>query len=351
VWAPAQLGCARLKTLRSGPRSASRSAQGKLAQIFLCSRRLRPAPTAATANFGSSEPICPDVGPQGRLGFSRAFACQTVLTGQCRYRRCIISFASVIRFVERMAAFVSRKSKSKTGIGGPNVPGRVQRLALFGPPPLLEGEDAATYDQILAHICVAVKPVDIIDEMHIADAVYSQWEVLRYHRLKRSLIQARGLELLRSFLAEHLDYNLYLEHFADDLAEILRDNLPEDQADSAQTLACKCARNETDAVEKVTQVLARIPLMNIDIVRRDARARKAEELVQEYVRREPDAVTLIHELLTGAGKSMEAFMADALAEKLDDIVSGVLPPSCGGRRSSEDANGVDRIGSHIWSTI
>jgi hypothetical protein len=33
------------------------------------------------------------------------------------------------------------------------------------------------------------------------------------------------------------------------------------------------------------------------------------------------------------------------------IVSGVLPPSCGGRRSSEDANGVDRIGSHIWSTI
>jgi type 1 fimbriae regulatory protein FimE len=32
-------------------------------------------------------------------------------------------------------------------------------------------------------------------------------------------------------------------------------------------------------------------------------------------------------------------------------VSGVLPPSCGGRRSSEDANGVDGIGSHIWSTI
>jgi hypothetical protein len=33
------------------------------------------------------------------------------------------------------------------------------------------------------------------------------------------------------------------------------------------------------------------------------------------------------------------------------FVSGVLPPSCGGRRSSKDANGVDRIGSHIWSTI
>ena len=44
-----------------------------------------------------------------------------------------------------------------------------------------------------------------------------------------------------------------------------------------------------------------------------------EELVREYVRREPDAVTLVHELLTDAGMSMDALMADALAEKLDDI--------------------------------
>jgi hypothetical protein len=58
--------------------------------------------------------------------------------------------------------------------------------------------------------------------------------------------------------------------------------------------------------------------MNIDIVRHDARARKAEELVQGYVRRQPDAVKLVHELLT-AGKSMEAFMAEALAKKLDVI--------------------------------
>jgi hypothetical protein len=50
-----------------------------------------------------------------------------------------------------------------------------------------------------------------------------------------------------------------------------------------------------------------------------AQAHKAKELVQEYVRREPDAVTLVQELLTGAGVSMDALLADALAEKLDDI--------------------------------
>ena len=49
----------------------------------------------------------------------------------------------------------------------------------------------------------------------------------------------------------------------------------------------------------------------------DAKDRKAKELVQEYMRREPDAVNLVDELLTEAGKSMEAFMADALANRLD----------------------------------
>ena len=74
---------------------------------------------------------------------------------------------------------MSRKSKSKTEIAAPSVPGRAQGLALFGPPPLLEGEDAAAYDQLLARICAAVKPVDIIDEMFIADVVSLEWEVLR----------------------------------------------------------------------------------------------------------------------------------------------------------------------------
>jgi hypothetical protein len=41
--------------------------------------------------------------------------------------------------------------------------------------------------------------------------------------------------------------------------------------------------------------------------------------VQEYVRREPDAVKLVDELLTDAGESMDGLMADALANRLDSI--------------------------------
>jgi hypothetical protein len=213
---------------------------------------------------------------------------------------------------------VSRKKKSKTEIAAPSVPKRAQRLALFGPPILLEGEDAAAYDQLLARIFAAVKPVDVIDEMFIADVVSLEWEVLRLRRLKWSLIRARGLEALEDILVKNLDYDLYSEHFADDLAETLQHYLPEDQVDSAQTLAHECAQNDADAIHKVIRIVnGGFPAMNQ--VRDDAKRRKARELVQEYVRREPDAVNLVDELLTDAGVNMNGLMAHALADELDAI--------------------------------
>src|SRR5262245_54167942 len=185
-------------------------------------------------------------------------------------RRCMIPRPRFVVF-ERMVALVSRKRKSKTEIAAPRV--RVRRLALFGPLPLLEGEDAAAYDQLLARIYAVIKPVDIIDEMFISDVVSLEWEVLRWRRLKSNLIRTLGLEALEGFLAEHLEYGLYSEHFADDLAQILRDNLPEDHAEDAQTLARECARNDPDAVDKVNEVLASIG-QNMDQVLDAARASK-----------------------------------------------------------------------------
>src|SRR5215475_3116032 len=118
------------------------------------------------------------------------------LPGLCRDSRCIISR----RRFAFLVASVPRTNKSKTKIAAPSVPERAQRLALFGPPPLIEGEDAAAYDQLLARIFAAVKPVDVIDEMFTADIVSLEWEVLRLRRLKWSLIRARGLGALEDFL-------------------------------------------------------------------------------------------------------------------------------------------------------
>jgi hypothetical protein len=163
--------------------------------------------------------------------------------------------------IERVRPKTYSQSKSTTSspLGPP--------WTLLGQPQLLEGEDAAAYDQLLARVCAAVKPVDIIDEIFITDVVSLEWEVLRWRRLQWSLIRARGLDALKDFLAEQLDYDLYSEHFADYLAEVLQDNLPEDESDSAQTLARKCAQNDPDADDKVNEVLAGFSL-DMDDVRR-----------------------------------------------------------------------------------
>jgi hypothetical protein len=196
----------------------------------------------------------------------------------------------------------------------------VRSHSVFGPPPLLEGEDAAAYDEFYGRVCAALKPADVIEEMLVADLVGLEWELLRWRRFKSSLIQARGLKALERFLEKQLDYHFYREHFEDDLAEILQDNLKGDQAqDVARTLAHDCAWNKPDAVDKVDAILDRIGTYMRKVLD-DAKARKAKQLVQEYVRREPAAVELIHKLLAGAGLSIDGLIVQDLPEsELDRI--------------------------------
>ena len=58
--------------------------------------------------------------------------------------------------------------------------------SLFGPPPLLEGEDPSAYDELLARISGAVKPADVLEEIWVSDVVNLTWEIFRWRRLKRT---------------------------------------------------------------------------------------------------------------------------------------------------------------------
>src|SRR5262249_39689391 len=196
----------------------------------------------------------------------------------------------------------------------------VPPVTLFGSAVLLAGEDDAAYHELLSRVRTTINPVDIIDEMFIADVVSLEWEVLRWRRLKSSLMRRRGLEALEQFLSKHLDYyDHYQTHFEQDLAEILQDNLGEGQTEvDARVLAHKCARDEPDADDKVNQILASINL-DMDDVLKSTRARKAGELAQDYLQRKPGSIKLIDKLLASAGSSIDALMAQALTMELDKI--------------------------------
>ena len=75
----------------------------------------------------------------------------------------------------------------------------VNSNVLFGPPPILAGEEETAYDELIGRVYAAIKPVDVIDEMLIADVVASEWEFLRWSRLKLSLLQACATKGLKDF--------------------------------------------------------------------------------------------------------------------------------------------------------
>src|SRR5215472_738657 len=70
----------------------------------------------------------------------------------------------------------------------PAVPQPPERMAFFGPPPLLEGEDTQAYGDLLARVSAAIRPNDILEEIWLRDFLDLAWEALRWRRLKAALV-------------------------------------------------------------------------------------------------------------------------------------------------------------------
>jgi hypothetical protein len=133
----------------------------------------------------------------------------------------------------------------------------VGRHNLFGSSLVLEGEGAAACDELMGRVYAAIKPVDVVDEMLIADVVSSEWEFLRWSRVKSNLLRACAVKGLEAFLKKNLDFDFYREYFVDDLATILQQKIREKQiAGYAHILAQDCAQNKPDAVDEANKILS-----------------------------------------------------------------------------------------------
>jgi hypothetical protein len=121
--------------------------------------------------------------------------------------------------------------------------GPAGRLAPFGPAPLLEGEDAAAYDELLTGISAAVKPADIFEDIWIHDIVGLQWELLRLRRLKVGLMSSTAHEGLTQVLLPLLDA---VEEVDFEISAYAR----------AKGLAVDWARRKPRAIKQVDRILA-----------------------------------------------------------------------------------------------
>jgi hypothetical protein len=73
-------------------------------------------------------------------------------------------------------------------------------LSFVGPVRLIPGENAASYDELLARMTGALKPADAVEEVWVRDLVDVVWDVLRLRRLKASLLAGCADEGLCSVL-------------------------------------------------------------------------------------------------------------------------------------------------------
>ena len=62
-------------------------------------------------------------------------------------------------------------------------------LPALGPSPLIAGENAAAYDDLVARVRGALQPRDILEDIWVRDVVDLAWEVLRLRRLKAQLMR------------------------------------------------------------------------------------------------------------------------------------------------------------------
>jgi hypothetical protein len=85
---------------------------------------------------------------------------------------------------------------------------------LLGPPPVIAGEDAQEFWELLERVRDDVKPDDMLEEIWVRDAVELVWEARRLRRLKASVFEVGAHEGLARVLRPFVDS---LE--ADELAE------------------------------------------------------------------------------------------------------------------------------------
>jgi hypothetical protein len=161
------------------------------------------------------------------------------------------------------------------------------RVVFFGPPPLLEGEDAAAYDALLAEVSGAVNPSDIIEEIWARDVVDITWEILRWRRLKANVLTTAMIVGLEQSLVRPLKLELHLE-------QTIRF-----KPNPAKDLAHAWAANDPSAIKRVDELLtsvgatmetvqARALVWTLNNVERIDRLTKDAEMRRNAVLREID---------------------------------------------------------------
>ena len=148
---------------------------------------------------------------------------------------------------------------------------RAVQTSMFGPAPVLKGEDSKAYGELLMQVSSYVKPADIVEDFWVRDVVDHTWNILRYRRNKKGLLEAAKPKALEEILTPFMD-------------------------DPSRFGAMR--RYNIDGHQEPTPAM---------------------ELVNKWIRRNPKALKEVDEILASGNLTMQDVEARAFAIEIDKI--------------------------------
>jgi hypothetical protein len=89
---------------------------------------------------------------------------------------------------------------------------------LFGPPPLIKGEDAARYWRLHAAVMDQIKPETVLDKILVREFVDKLWRQQRYKQNAASIVEGAFIEALASLVRPFIAPTFPNISFGDDAA-------------------------------------------------------------------------------------------------------------------------------------
>ena len=155
---------------------------------------------------------------------------------------------------------VHHPSKSSISVEG--------RDEIFGVPPLIYGENIQDYEALEHSIRSSILPADVLEEIWTRDIVDAQWEILRYKKIKASILNASKHRSLESLKQEVLGpYEAKRDLKVDTYPEALKVlNLPQEAL---------LAKGYTIHLDRLTQIES-------NIYKLECRRNEAYAQIEEY---------------------------------------------------------------------
>src|SRR5688500_4964099 len=156
---------------------------------------------------------------------------------------------------------------------------RKSSLPTDPPPALLEGEDEAAYQKLLAQVTAAVEPNDVIEEFWVRDVVDLAWDAIRLRRLKADLLNAslaNGLEKVLSPLVSFESRALAESWYGRDKDAIKKvDRLLGQASQSMDAVMAQTFSVKLDDIERLDRMLANVEARRHLVLREIDRHRAA----------------------------------------------------------------------------